>query len=134
LGPSSPSDTVSTSSTSVSRTTRKCFIFIQDSNFTSCTKTEAAAPVEEPVAATNEPVPEQPTGDVTEPALDQISEIDDAEEPVPEVLTVLSGPDQKVTLPIVSRTDITHDTAIFKLKLPSDEHTLGYPVGYHIRI
>lgn len=55
-------------------------------------------------------------------------------QPEEENLTVLSGPDKPVTLPIESRTDITSDTAIFRVKLPSEKHVLGYPTGFHIRI
>jgi len=50
------------------------------------------------------------------------------------VKTVLTGPDHPVTLSIESRTDITSDTSIFTVKLPSGNHVLGYPTGYHIRI
>ena len=55
-------------------------------------------------------------------------------EPVEENPVVLSGPDKPVSLTIESRTDITSDTAIFRVKLPSEKHVLGYPTGYHIRI
>jgi len=39
-----------------------------------------------------------------------------------------------VTLPLESRTEISHDTRVFRFALPSKEHELGLPVGQHLFI
>ena len=39
-----------------------------------------------------------------------------------------------VTLPLERRTEISHDTRIFRFALPSQQHELGLPVGQHLFI
>jgi len=39
-----------------------------------------------------------------------------------------------ITLPLASRTEISHDTRVFRFSLPTPEHELGLPVGQHLFI
>lgn len=44
----------------------------------------------------------------------------------------LVDPTAKVALPLIEKTEISHDTRRFRFGLPSENHTLGLPVGQHI--
>ena len=41
------------------------------------------------------------------------------------------NPKSWVTLPLASKTVISHDTRVFRFSLPSEKHVLGLPVGQH---
>ncbi|XP_055333746.1 NADH-cytochrome b5 reductase 3-like [Paramacrobiotus metropolitanus] len=44
----------------------------------------------------------------------------------------LVDPEQKVRLPLLEKIIVSHDTRIYRLGLPSEEHVLGLPIGQHI--
>jgi len=54
--------------------------------------------------------------------------IADAEEKDPVVLTGKN----KVELPLIKRTDLNHNTRVYRFGLPSDKHRLGLPIGKHV--
>jgi hypothetical protein len=105
--------------------------FSQSSGQDTTEQAPAPVPQQEEASVTTQ---EQEQPEQTGPTSADAQSIGQLSVGAPETLEVLTGPDNKVTLPIESRTDITHDTAIFRLKFPTDKHVLGYPVGYHIRI
>lgn len=45
---------------------------------------------------------------------------------------VALNPKKWLEFEIIERTEISHDTRLFKFKLPSPEYRLGLPVGYHM--
>ena len=45
---------------------------------------------------------------------------------------LLENPEEKYSVPLIEREDISHDTRRFRFGLPSEEHVLGLPVGQHI--
>jgi len=47
-------------------------------------------------------------------------------------LVALEDPNTKYALPLIEKKILSHDTRLFKFKLPSDEHCLGLPIGQHI--
>ena len=49
-------------------------------------------------------------------------------------LLTLPGAGKTVDLKLVSKSDVSADTRIFRFALPSDEHVLGLPVGQHVAI
>ena len=46
----------------------------------------------------------------------------------------LVDPDAKVSLPLIERKELSHDTHLFRFALPSKEHCLGLPVGQHVTL
>ncbi|XP_039294550.1 NADH-cytochrome b5 reductase 2 isoform X2 [Nilaparvata lugens] len=44
----------------------------------------------------------------------------------------LVDPTAMVSLPLIEKTEISHDTRRFRFGLPSEKHVLGLPVGQHI--
>jgi cytochrome-b5 reductase len=46
----------------------------------------------------------------------------------------LTDPAVKVSLPLVERKELSHDTHLFRFALPSKEHVLGLPVGQHVTL
>ena len=46
----------------------------------------------------------------------------------------LVDPDAKVSLPLIERRELSHDTHLFRFALPSKEHCLGLPVGQHVTL
>lgn len=47
-------------------------------------------------------------------------------------LVALEDPNTKYALPLIEKKILSHDTRLFKFKLPSEEHCLGLPIGQHI--
>lgn len=45
---------------------------------------------------------------------------------------VALNPKKWLEFELMERTEISHDTRLFKFKLPTPEHRLGLPVGYHM--
>lgn len=45
---------------------------------------------------------------------------------------VALNPKKWIDFELVEKTEISHDTRLFKFKLQSEEHRLGLPVGYHM--
>lgn len=45
---------------------------------------------------------------------------------------LLENPEEKYSVPLIEREEISHDTRRFRFGLPSSEHILGLPVGQHI--
>ena len=43
-------------------------------------------------------------------------------------------PSKKVALKLVKRTELSHDTHMFRFGLPTPEHILGLPIGQHIAL
>jgi cytochrome-b5 reductase len=50
----------------------------------------------------------------------------------PKKLTTLVDPEKKVSLPLIEKKIVSHDTRIFRFGLPSPNHVLGLPIGQHI--
>lgn len=46
--------------------------------------------------------------------------------------SALTDAGTKVALPLISRTEISHDTVLFRFGLQSPQHILGLPIGQHI--
>lgn len=46
----------------------------------------------------------------------------------------LLDPTKKYLLPLIEKHEISHDTKRFRFGLPSDEHSLGLPIGQHIHL
>ena len=46
----------------------------------------------------------------------------------------LVDPNAKVSLPLIERRELSHDTHLFRFALPSKEHCLGLPVGQHVTL
>ena len=44
------------------------------------------------------------------------------------------GSPAKVALPLIERTELSHDTHMFRFGLPTPEHILGLPIGQHIAL
>uniref|UniRef100_A0AC35TQM6 NADH-cytochrome b5 reductase n=1 Tax=Rhabditophanes sp. KR3021 TaxID=114890 RepID=A0AC35TQM6_9BILA len=49
-------------------------------------------------------------------------------------LVALIDPEAKYPFRLVKKTEISHDTRIFRFALPSSEHVLGLPPGQHINL
>ncbi|KAK3927742.1 NADH-cytochrome b5 reductase 2 [Frankliniella fusca] len=49
-------------------------------------------------------------------------------------LVALVDPAQKISLPLIEKEELSHDTRRFRFQLPSNKHCLGLPVGQHINI
>ncbi|ENN82481.1 hypothetical protein YQE_01144, partial [Dendroctonus ponderosae] len=47
---------------------------------------------------------------------------------------LLEDPQVKYQLPLIEKTDISHDTRNLRFGLPSKDHVLGLPIGQHIHI
>jgi cytochrome-b5 reductase len=43
-------------------------------------------------------------------------------------------PTEYLSLPLVQKIEVSHDTRIFRLGLPTPQHTLGLPIGQHISL
>lgn len=50
------------------------------------------------------------------------------------LLRTLVNPDEKVSLPLMEREVLSHDTRKFRFKLPSEKHALGLPIGKHVYV
>ena len=48
------------------------------------------------------------------------------------VIVTLKDPDTKYPLVLAQKTNVSHDTRLFRFQLPSSKHVLGLPVGQHI--
>ena len=48
--------------------------------------------------------------------------------------TTLTDPSTKVALVLTERTELSHDTHLFRFALPTKEHVLGLPVGQHVTL
>lgn len=48
--------------------------------------------------------------------------------------TTLVDRNTKIPLKLIKRTELNHDTRIFRFGLPSEKHVLGLPVGKHISL
>jgi cytochrome-b5 reductase len=48
--------------------------------------------------------------------------------------TTLTDPSTKVALVLTERTELSHDTHLFRFALPTKEHVLGLPVGQHVQL
>ncbi|KJH45980.1 oxidoreductase, FAD-binding protein [Dictyocaulus viviparus] len=44
----------------------------------------------------------------------------------------LVNENDKYSLPLVEKIEVTHDTRKFRFRLPSDDHVLGLPIGQHV--
>lgn len=47
---------------------------------------------------------------------------------------LLQDSDVKYPVPLIDKKELSHDTRRFRFGLPSDQHTLGLPVGQHINL
>ena len=73
---------------------------------------------------------QQPTEAPQENQENQAEQVEQAEQPT----TILKGPDAKISLKIIKKTVLTHDTTVYRLDLGSPNAQLGMPIGHHIRI
>ena len=46
----------------------------------------------------------------------------------------LEDPEVKYSVPLFEKKELSHDTRLFRFKLPSENHRLGLPVGQHINL
>ena len=46
----------------------------------------------------------------------------------------LEDPEVKYSVPLQEKKELSHDTRLFRFKLPSDNHRLGLPVGQHLNL
>jgi cytochrome-b5 reductase len=52
----------------------------------------------------------------------------------PKYASTLIDRDTKVSLKLIKKTEVSHDTRLFRFELPSPQHVLGLPVGKHISL